>query len=409
MIQTRGIVALLGVCFLAACQNYDFEPVRPIALAQATKAAEVAGTRNTPNLMLVVDKSGSMNAPTDPTDPDCSAACQNGTQLCGAGCPTRWTELQGAMGAFLTDSGQIARMGMMTYPTNRQCSAPTDPRIELVASDAGGDLQARADEIRTILNSIEMAQTGSPQSGDDSHTGGGTPTGNTLAALKRYSALADEGRDNFVLLLTDGLPNCNANNPVDGVSNPTACFCQATSCTGEFSREGCLDATGTIQQVTELFELNVRTIVVGFGIDTNEDKARETLQAMAQAGGFPRACPNSTDAECGTGNTCNQATKECNNKYFSAANGNELAAALATIVQVIDQNICQYTLDVVPQNNSSEFIAVRVDGSTVQEGPQTWRYTGDSKVEIVGELCDRLKAARTSDPISLEIRVIQSL
>jgi len=53
-----------GLAF-AGCQTYNFEPVEPVAFAQTTTTRSFFGKRTKPNLMLVLDKSGSMNFAAD--------------------------------------------------------------------------------------------------------------------------------------------------------------------------------------------------------------------------------------------------------------------------------------------------------------------------------------------------------
>ncbi|HSP77727.1 MAG TPA: VWA domain-containing protein, partial [Myxococcaceae bacterium] len=65
------VVGLLGGVFAAGCQTYDFEPVEPLALAQTTETRRIEARERKPNLMLLVDTSGSMTDPVDPADPDC--------------------------------------------------------------------------------------------------------------------------------------------------------------------------------------------------------------------------------------------------------------------------------------------------------------------------------------------------
>ena len=70
---------------------------------------------NKPNFMLLVDKSGSMDQPVDPTIPACHVGGINGP-LCGdpqktnpcdtSVCPTRWSEL-------------TSRRSTSTSPTSR--------------------------------------------------------------------------------------------------------------------------------------------------------------------------------------------------------------------------------------------------------------------------------------------------
>src|SRR5213076_2081393 len=54
--------------------------------------------------------------------------------------------------------------------------------------------------------------------------GGGTPTGLSLSFVGGLPELNDPKREDFVLLLTDGLPNCNPSNP-NTCTTPAACNC----------------------------------------------------------------------------------------------------------------------------------------------------------------------------------------
>src|SRR5687767_7583381 len=92
---------------MAGCQAYDFEPVSPFGIAQTVKRVTVAARPLKPDLFLVVDKSGSMLLPADPT--------------CTGSCSTRMDELKVAMRAFLTASGSAAHLGMMPYPADNAC------------------------------------------------------------------------------------------------------------------------------------------------------------------------------------------------------------------------------------------------------------------------------------------------
>src|SRR5688572_11917522 len=85
---------------LLACQTYDFTPVTPLTLERTTTKTTTYGTLQKPSLMFVVDRSGSMEQPVNPG----LAGCQTGSGVCGpnnpcnpAQCPTRLSELKGAM------------------------------------------------------------------------------------------------------------------------------------------------------------------------------------------------------------------------------------------------------------------------------------------------------------------------
>src|SRR5688572_12135351 len=103
----------------AGCQTYDFEPVEPLAIAQTTQTKTVAGRQLKPNLMFLIDKSGSMNFAANDQVAPCTPNCNtSGNPACAAGCPTRLQELKAAMGTFLTGANStIAWMGMAIYPT----------------------------------------------------------------------------------------------------------------------------------------------------------------------------------------------------------------------------------------------------------------------------------------------------
>ena len=64
-----GATAVLGLLGLG-CMTYDFQPVQPLAIAQTRTGGVIRAKKLKPNLMLLVDKSGSMNDGTDPNNID---------------------------------------------------------------------------------------------------------------------------------------------------------------------------------------------------------------------------------------------------------------------------------------------------------------------------------------------------
>src|SRR5207237_5368671 len=103
------------------------------------------------------------------------------------------------------------------------------------------------------------------------------------------------------------------------------------TCSGSLCSIGCLDQNNTVAAINELKVRGISTIVVGFGSDVAGSTAANTLNAMANAGGFVRSCPNSTDSECTPGK-CNVGSKTCTVNYFAATDSATLAAELRTIV-----------------------------------------------------------------------------
>jgi hypothetical protein len=402
-----GAAAVLA----AGCQTYEFQPVDPLAIAQTTQSAKVVGRNLKPTLMFLIDNSGSMNFPSNASDPACPAQCNNGGPVCPATCPTRISELRTAMNTFISQNGSLAWMGMAIFPTgtaaNMSCT-PTqagDVRVQLAPDPADADaaVATASNAVNAEIKKLAPA--------------GGTPTADSLRFMTNYAPLQSD-REDFVVLLTDGLPNCNSNNP-NTCTNVGACKCTLANCTGTFCVQGCLDKDNSATAITELRKKNVRTIVIGFGADTAAGDGPDSLNAMAQAGGFARTCPNSTDAECGAGNTCNTATKICNKQFYQATSAKELSDALKEIANnIANKTPCLYTLEDTPSD--ARFLAVIVDGKTVPGNqPDSWVYakgncnaagmcTG-SKVTFQGALCNKVTMATQANPVQVEFRIVQGI
>ena len=404
-------VALLAVLLLAgSCQTYDFERVVPLAVAQTTDKTIVASKRLKPNVMILVDESGSMESPINACIAD--LMCGTPGRRCPPGCPTRISELKNAMSTFLQTSGTIARLGVTKFPTDPLCRPSTEIKVQFppsTSTDDGTDaaLTATAQQVNAYL----QAQV--PE--------GGTPTGSSLEFLGTYGGLNDgaDFRDDFVLLLTDGLPNCNDANPnalcscgaACSPAQQASCSCTTgsspTSCSAALCAKGCLDRDGAVDKVKALRQRGIRTIVVGFGADTTVGNAPLVLNAMAREGGFARECPMSTDVECGgTAGSCNTGTKQCNTSFFQAANGTELAAALRKISESFQGDPCIFTLSARPSD--ARYLSVVVDGQSLAAGTATYSYDfNTNKVTFLGALCTKLNTSTTQNPVNVEFRIVE--
>jgi len=380
---------------LAGCMTYDFMPVTPVTFVLFGEPIPLAGTAPLPRMMLVVDKSGSMDF-----DINADAKCST------PGCRTRWQDLTTAMDAFLATSRRSAHLGMVPYPVTTACGAAglgdiTAQGVQLNVSrdDDLVSLDATADAINTSLAGI--------------FPNGGTPTGASLRMLTGYAPLVTKGASSrYVLLLTDGLPNCND----DYATSTLDCFCttsnalQPANTCSTIAGNACLDQDGTIAAIEELKALGVKTIVVGFGPTTANSANRLTLSAMARAGGFERQCTN--DADCGAGDTCSVDTfspcgvaiKACSKPDFQASNAADLGRVLDLVRSTIVCNDpCKLTLESRPEN--AEWISVRVSGKVLPSGPDTWRYLpAPNQLEFLGSTCDAIRAASLADPRMVEVR-----
>jgi hypothetical protein len=149
-----------------------------------------------PNMMIVLDKSGSMTEDLEGDCPrldnsnDCVYPPDNGTKDNPAydGPPDKWAVATDAMSAVLDSHGSKVRFGLVTFASNSSCGTGH------VRVDTGPNTKAM---IQSVMN------TTSPI--------GATPIGATLNALVGYNGLDDGNRTNYVLLVTDGQDTCGGN------------------------------------------------------------------------------------------------------------------------------------------------------------------------------------------------------
>lgn len=373
------LASLAAGVFALGCQVYDFEPVIPGAVAQETRSVPLAFNQPKPNLMLLLDKSGSMADPVAPP-----------------GGPSKIVVLQQVMGEFLVptppDGGTtVARVGLAQFPNESCVPTAASDVLSTLPPGSAGDADA-------VLSAAAVAadvalQTVTP--------GGGTPTQASLAYVANNIAeLSDSSRQDFVLLLTDGLPNCN--NSLDA----NTCTCTSSAHPPCVANTDCLDKDATVAQILSMkTNQNIKTIVIGFGADVIGGIAPDTLEAMAEAGGFVRKCPD-TNQSCGPSNDCVLATGLCSLQYFQATDGDALTAALAEIGSTLTQAACVYNLDEVPSD--PQLISVVLNGTPYLPGPDTWTYNA-AKNQIVfqGALCAQLKNNTPQNPVTLDIRLLQ--
>ncbi len=434
----RGAAVLALVLAASACQTYDFEPVKPLSIGQTQTSVDVQAVANKPNFMLLVDKSGSMDQPVDPTIAACHVGGINGP-LCGdpqktnpcntSVCPTRWSELVKALDKYITDFPLIGRYGLSLFPepeNNAGCGPATKQTSPLptTSSDDDATLQAAADATKAGLDTIQSSNPPGPTG-----TGGGTPTAASLAFLGTVQELVnDQTREEIVILFTDGLPNCDA--ALASLAGTLACQCTfgpaVDDCAANippFAGAGCLDVDNSVKAVQFLAGEKVQTFVVGFGAETGTASARDTLQRIAVAGAFkrPRVCPGTAqdptpNQPCGSDNPCDLATGLCTKQYYQANDASSLGQVLKQITAPV-AGVCERPLTQIPTDVS--LLSVLVNGQSIQPGADTWVYVPPGQttsvtgqpgpaVEFVAgkPICEQLKASTAANPVNVQIRVL---
>jgi hypothetical protein len=201
---------------------------------------------------------------------------------------------------------------------------------------------------------------------------GGTPTGPTLKALQ--PTLEALGKNTFVLLATDGGPNCNDNisctaaQCIPNIENDPDCPSTTNCCDPSqdvrFSASNCLDTNGSLTAISQLAAAGVKTLVLGI---PGSAPYKSLLNTMAVAGGVPR-----------DGDT----------RYYAADSLDELSTLLGQIgSQVLIS--CTISLDKAPDD--ADLVNVYFDSTIVKSSATTgWTWTDPTTIQLHGAACESL-------------------
>ncbi|MSP60859.1 MAG: VWA domain-containing protein [Myxococcales bacterium] len=227
------------------------------ALAMSALTAGTAFASPCPNLMFVVDQSGSM------------AEDPNGAYNKK---PTKWDLARDAVIKIVTTYGDQVPFGLELYTSSSfdDAACYADTKIDV---KVGHDTKAKI---------IAKMKAEMPDSGT-----------NTGEAIKRAAAemeLHDQARKNFIILITDGDPNCNGDEP-----------------------------TYTVQQITAAAsKYNIHTFVIGF--DGTNGINPDNLNKMAKAGKEPlMGCVGTKVSPC----------------YYSASDAKKFNEAVDKIINMV--------------------------------------------------------------------------
>ena len=227
----------------------------------------VEATFSAANVLLVIDKSGSMD-----DQPE-------GFEL------NKWDALKAALAPALEAVQEEMSFGLLLYPFNQQSEIPLDCFEGCCQVPQGSEAIEVGVAPGTGSASKVMAAL------DAAAPGGGTPTAAALDAALAYFTTGDGKElkgDRFVLLATDGGPNCGESSTTCAADHCTPNLdglCpadQGNCCRGEGSY--CLDDAAVLQKIRALADASVPTFVIG--IPGTESYA-EYLEAFATAGGVP--------------------------------------------------------------------------------------------------------------------------
>ncbi|HEY3446895.1 MAG TPA: hypothetical protein VGK67_11050 [Myxococcales bacterium] len=368
------VAALAAAGVGASCQSQQFYPVGPQAVTVGTTTIVVEGKALPPNIMLVVDKSGSMTQSVTGTGLACTSDGTVGaTYDPRSTSPCKWNDLKTAFAdpttGFLVTSQGLARFGLAAFPASTgQC-------------DTGSVLVPISDDVQAIRD--QLLNRLSP--------GGGTPSAASLLEASKDSALVtvEPNRKRFAMLLTDGMPNCNSANAAKCAqcrANAASCDavdgCRPTEVPGTcpakspFDGASCLDEDALVNAVSELAAKGIGTFVIGFGKDTSGSDANRVLTRAAVAGGYPR--------------------EGAAEQYYQA---NSVAELKAFLEEILRKFPCSFKL----ASAASNAALVQVSIADHQNGTETvlrqgtdWQFPSATvldEVQLLGDWCTEIQGA----------------
>ena len=264
-----------------------------------------------PDLLIVLDKSGSM------------AMDANGANCRLAGC-SKWDQVTAAINTVVAQTPTI-NWGLKLFANDNACAITDGASVPVGPGNAAA------------IAAAIMA----------SAPGGNTPTRAAEASASAYLATLQDPGAKFILLATDGQPNCPAAGAAAAADDPAA-----------------------IQAVSDAATAGFPTFVVG--IATGGSAADATLNQMAMNGGHPRAATPS---------------------YYPVSTTADLVTALSTIKGIVTAS-CSYPISTPSPASDPTKIIVTLDGvPSVRDDPDGW-HTDQAMTTITftGAACAALTA-----------------
>jgi hypothetical protein len=186
--------------------------------------------RLAPDLLLLLDRSGSMAQMLDGLD------CPTNVQ-----CMSKWNECTKAVNQVVRETETSVRWGLKYFPTALACTVEAGVTVPMDTKNA-----------TAITTSIAATMPG-----------GSTPTRLAVQSAAQYLSTLTDPNPKVMLLATDGLPNCAPGAPM--------------------AMDDSADAIAAVKAVADS---GVPVYVIGIG---SIDVGTTTLEQIAVAGGRPRA------------------------------------------------------------------------------------------------------------------------
>ncbi len=309
---------------------------------------------NPPNLYFLVDRSSSMSE--------------------AIGTLSKYKAARKVLGDLLAVIGHRVSFGATIFPEAADDSC--GPGVEIFPPTLGGLPPCDGSLDPTLKAFLAAFGRYAPD--------GQTPTYAALSNLRpELEALAG---DTFLVLITDGAPNCSSD---DATCDPSGCLPNIEgdsfgqlACTPEFNccdpantfpgaAENCVDGDRTAGEIARLADHGIPTYVVGM---PGAEPYVDVLNQFAEAGGTARK----GDVE-----------------YYAVVDEDELESALYAIGTGVAIR-CSIELDAPPDDPNE--VNVYFDGELVPADPvDGWSWADPTTIQVNGAACDRLKSGDVID------------
>jgi hypothetical protein len=313
--------------------------------------------RDPPNLYFLIDRSGSMRDFPEGSHYNKYHMARNVI-----------TDVLGAI-------GHRVRYGIAIYPDSSEDSVCGSAQ-ELLAPTLGappsctGQIDPELSHRLTVLGNYLPA--------------GNTPTSAALSAL--VPELSELDGKTYLVLLTDGAPNCNLD-AVCGVDEcglniqgqtlgTTRCSGSVNCCDpllfGDGVQGNCVDTAESARQLERLAAHGIPTYVIGL---PGTELFAGVLERLARAGGTARQGEPTA--------------------YYDVSDQDELEAALYSIGTGLAIR-CSIELETPPEDPDK--VNVYFDGKIVAADPDNgWSWDGDTRIQVNGDACDALHSGSVRD------------
>jgi hypothetical protein len=243
------------------------------------------------------------------------------------GATTRYQDVTTALDTVLPATDSTINWGLMLYPAADSWCSPGQVNVPVLARNAAA-----------VHAFYFQASPGN----------GYTPTAKTIdnavAALKQR----DDQNPKYIVLATDGQPNCN---PITGG----------------------IDTENAVASVKRAFDEGIPVFVIGLSLSVRttvaDQDAPAVLNQMAVRGGRPRSDPNT--------------------RYYAADESAQLVTAMTDIGNQIAT--CLFSLPSAPPVPDNVLV-VYENGPRRLPGPATWNYADPQKrsIQLRGSDCDKV-------------------